>query len=184
MPDDFGQSDYLSLSAFDWNGNELYTWSWPIHSPLVFTARNVFEDTSEMNMVQMEEINGQLLIQAYEMSYSFNLENGFLTKVQKGEDLISLSNGPTVEGVDSKVEKVSWEMDEEGSIQVHISYTAFPKKAIWTVHNSGLLSFESNGPAFGSGGIDFLGISFSYPEEKVKGVKWIGDGPYRVWKTD
>ncbi len=184
LPDDFDQSDVLSLSAYDWNGNELYTWSWPIHSPLEFTARELIDSNSdEMNMVQMEEENGQLLIQVGEMSYSFGLENGFLTKVQKGEDLISLSNGPTVEGVDSKVEKVSWEMDEEGSIQVIIEYTAYPKKAIWTVHSSGLLSFESNGPAFGGGELDYLGISFSYPEEKVSGVKWVGDGPYRVWKN-
>lgn len=183
LPDKFILSDVLSLSAYDWNGNELYTWSLPICNPFDFTARNVFEDTSDLSMVQMEEENGQLHIQAYEMAYSFDLENGFLTKVQKDEKLISLSNGPTVEGVDSKVEKVFWEMDEEGSIQVIIEYSAYPKRAIWTVHSSGLLAFESNGPAFGGGEIDYLGISFSYPEEKVKGVKWVGDGPYRVWKN-
>ncbi|SMD45170.1 Beta-galactosidase/beta-glucuronidase [Aquiflexum balticum DSM 16537] len=184
LPDNFDQSDYLSISAYDWNGKELYTWSWPIHSPIDFAARELFEpNSSEMNMVQMEEENGQLKIQAGEMTYFFNLETGNLTKVQKGTKLFSFANGPTVEGMDSQVEKVYWEMDEEGSIQVHMSYSTYPKKATWTVNSSGLLSFESNGPAFGSGGIDFLGISFSYPEEKVKGVKWVGDGPYRVWKN-
>ena len=30
---------------------------------------------------------------------------------------------------------------------------------------------------------DFLGVSFDYPEEKVKGMRWLGRGPYRVWKN-
>jgi hypothetical protein len=28
-----------------------------------------------------------------------------------------------------------------------------------------------------------LGISFDYPETLAKGVKWLGRGPYRVWKN-
>ncbi len=28
-----------------------------------------------------------------------------------------------------------------------------------------------------------MGINFDYPEEKVNGVKWLGNGPYRVWKN-
>jgi hypothetical protein len=184
LPDDFHLSDYLALTAFDWTGKELYTWSWPIHSPVDFATRELFEPSSgEMNMVQMEEENGKLKVQAGEMTFSFDLETGILTKVQNGTKLFSFSNGPIVEGIDSQVEKIYWEMDEEGSIQVHIEYSSYPKKAIWTVYSSGLISFESNGPAFNGGEIDYLGISFSYPEEKVKGVKWVGDGPYRVWKN-
>ena len=29
----------------------------------------------------------------------------------------------------------------------------------------------------------FFGINFNYPEELVKSIKWLGDGPYRVWKN-
>ncbi|MBD0368995.1 MAG: glycoside hydrolase family 2, partial [Flavisolibacter sp.] len=29
----------------------------------------------------------------------------------------------------------------------------------------------------------YLGISFTYPEEKITGVKYLGSGPYRVWKN-
>jgi hypothetical protein len=34
-----------------------------------------------------------------------------------------------------------------------------------------------------TGDFDFLGITFNYPEEKVTGMKWLGRGPYRVWKN-
>jgi hypothetical protein len=29
----------------------------------------------------------------------------------------------------------------------------------------------------------FMGISFDYPEEQVTGVRWMGEGPYRVLKN-
>ena len=31
--------------------------------------------------------------------------------------------------------------------------------------------------------IDFLGVAFNYPEEKVKSMQWLGNGPYLVWKN-
>ena len=52
----------------------------------------------------------------------------------------------------------------------------------WTVYPSGWLmlnvkycpaTYEST----------FMGISFSYPENMIQGIRWMGDGPYRVWKN-
>lgn len=34
-----------------------------------------------------------------------------------------------------------------------------------------------------SGYFSNVGITFDFPEEKVKGVRWLGNGPYRVWKN-
>jgi len=33
------------------------------------------------------------------------------------------------------------------------------------------------------GEADFIGIGLNYPEEKMTGIKWLGRGPYRVWKN-
>ncbi len=30
---------------------------------------------------------------------------------------------------------------------------------------------------------DFFGVVFDYPENLVKSKRWLGDGPYRVWKN-
>lgn len=35
----------------------------------------------------------------------------------------------------------------------------------------------------GNSTYDFLGVSFDYPEDQVTGVKYLGRGPYRVWKN-
>jgi hypothetical protein len=49
------------------------------------------------------------------------------------------------------------------------------------MHNSGWLSldyqYELNGP------FQYAGISFSYPENFATRLKWLGDGPSRVWKN-
>ena len=29
----------------------------------------------------------------------------------------------------------------------------------------------------------FDGVNFSFPENRYKGVEYMGDGPYRVWKN-
>ena len=34
-----------------------------------------------------------------------------------------------------------------------------------------------------SGQLDYAGITFSYPESKVKGAMLLANGPYRVWKN-
>ncbi len=33
------------------------------------------------------------------------------------------------------------------------------------------------------GEADFIGLSMNYPEEKITGMKWLGRGPYSVWKN-
>jgi hypothetical protein len=52
----------------------------------------------------------------------------------------------------------------------------------WTVYPSGWLKLDVKycPAAYES---TFMGISFSYPESRVKGIRWMGDGPYRVWKN-
>jgi len=54
---------------------------------------------------------------------------------------------------------------------------------VWTLYKNGLLLFNASAPERGLKDIDFLGISFNYPEEKCKKVTWMGRGPYRVWKN-
>jgi hypothetical protein len=76
----------------------------------------------------------------------------------------------------------------EGQNQViEVSY---PKGSLcqslkWTMYPSGWLKMELK---YFPADYDYslLGASFSYPErgpDSVKSVRWLGDGPYRVWKN-
>lgn len=54
-------------------------------------------------------------------------------------------------------------------------------EAKWTLLDSGWLKLEySVDPARQT---NIVGVAFDYPEEKMLGKTWLGDGPYRVWRN-
>ncbi|MFA5533861.1 MAG: hypothetical protein WDA19_05165, partial [Mariniphaga sp.] len=66
---------------------------------------------------------------------------------------------------------------------LEITTNNYPGKMTWKLCRSGLLLLEAGPLNKSFHNISFIGISFTYPEEKCTGVKWMGRGPYRVWKN-
>jgi len=54
-------------------------------------------------------------------------------------------------------------------------------KYFWTILPDGKIRLEWE--TFLNGEFEFMGVNFNYPENLVTGVKWLGKGPYRVWKN-
>ncbi len=183
LGDEFEEADYLKITAIDWKGNELYSWSWAVPFPQEFAARFLESAPLTAGMSDVSEANERLIVQAGSMSYQFDLSNGQIKSVERNGNIFSFKDGPIPVGITSEVEKVEWEMDEEGSIIIQTTYSSFPKISMWKVLSDGTLYFESDGPLLNGQDLDYLGLSFSLPEDKIKGVKWIGDGPYRVWRN-
>ncbi|HEU4607992.1 MAG TPA: hypothetical protein VFS31_07775, partial [Chitinophagaceae bacterium] len=70
----------------------------------------------------------------------------------------------------------------DSSVQIEVDYdTKDPLHLRWTFAVGQLpmldYNYEERGPR------DYLGIGFHYPEAKIKGMRWMGQGPYRVWKN-
>ncbi|MBA7541117.1 hypothetical protein ES705_33424 [subsurface metagenome] len=67
-------------------------------------------------------------------------------------------------------------------IEYKISKESNYKDLRWVIYPTGWieldLSYRPSDYLF-----DHLGVSFSFPERLVTGVRWMGDGPYRVWKN-
>ena len=57
----------------------------------------------------------------------------------------------------------------------------FLDRVRWTMHPGGWV--ELNYSYSLSGKYDFAGISFDFEEGKVISARWLGKGPYRVWKN-
>jgi hypothetical protein len=60
---------------------------------------------------------------------------------------------------DSKMKEVTWIIYPSGLIKLDIKYNP--------------VDYES----------DYMGVSFSFPEKDVIQIRWLGKGPYRVWKN-
>ena len=53
--------------------------------------------------------------------------------------------------------------------------------AIWRFHEDG--SADLTAYCNFNGVVDMMGITFDYPEVKMKSKRWVGAGPYRVWQN-
>src|SRR6185312_5455834 len=108
-----------------------------------------------------------------------------LKKVKNAKGTIPLTNGPVLaEGQNQTgFQKLSNHYDGDKLIVA----AEFGKKTTeqelkWTIYPSGWVQLEVRYWPLGEEA-DLLGVSFSYPEKEVKGVSYMGDGPYRVWKN-
>ncbi len=89
---------------------------------------------------------------------SARIENGKLVSVKKDGKSFSFENGPRIAATHSVLKSVSWQLRDDGWLQCSYTYSA-------------------------EGTNDFFGVVFDYPENLVKSKRWLGDGPYRVWKN-
>jgi hypothetical protein len=179
LPANWSKSDALYLTAYGPKGEELFTWSWAIKSPAEVVKAPVVADKT--NIVQTVEGN-DMIIALDGKKYYFDMTTGYIEKVVKGDKTISLSGGPVLAGVNLAM---------KGN-----TYAGIQKQCAFSVNYAGDNAtlrvqwlFEVGKPVkltysyTQNGDVDFMGITFNYPEDKVTGMKWLGRGPYRVWKN-
>ena len=184
LDEEFKQADVLSLTAKDKNGMELYTWSWPIQLHETIADRIIGTVDSNTEEIVVEESDGKILAKAQGLELTFDLKTGTLINVRNSNGLISFNGGPTPVGIgENEIDIVAWQIDTENCLVIEGAYKQYPSNFFWRLHPNGLLEFEAAPILTGLKDIDFLGVSFNYPEEKVTSMQWLGNGPYRVWKN-
>ncbi|SDW34836.1 Beta-galactosidase/beta-glucuronidase [Lutibacter oricola] len=191
-PQNWQSADALHLTAIDAHGMEIFTWTYPVAKPKEVSNSKI--DYSTEGSVKTETTNKIIKVEANGIMYSFSEENGLLTEVKKGNKIIPLNNGPIILNQKDKIIDVSVkELDGKTEIQVTFeekkwmpAWSTIKEKRSdiikWTVHSNGLLDLKVEFKGFRNLK-GFRGITFSFPEEEVAGMKWLGDGPYRVWRN-
>jgi hypothetical protein len=181
--------DIFQFTALDQHGLELYTWSWPVVQP---DEKSMELEKLVDGEIKVQESGYSVIVSVNGLEFSFNKTDGTIQQVKNDKGKISLSGGPFPVGVDSKISGVDWEKNSEGNFVITTLRNNYPEKTTWTIFKSGMLYLEVDPlskVATGAydpqqlAGIDFIGVSFNYPEGKCLGVKWMGRGPYRVWKN-
>ena len=111
-------------------------------------------------------------------------KTGMLKMVRRGKKLFSVTNGPQVAGL-GQSQLVSIETaaanDNNSWAQVSAIFAGPLKDVSWRIRNDGWLQCDYRYTATGTQ--DVFGVVFDYPENLVKKKRWLGDGPYRVWKN-
>jgi hypothetical protein len=176
------EADIFRFKAIDQNGYELYTWSWPVIQTEEKAAELIENIPVKTTEIRLEETDANVKVLVSGIEINFSKKDGTLLSVKNEKGNLSLTGGPVPVGVESEVTGTSWKTSENGDFVFEIGYSKYPEKIVWTFEKSGLLKLEANSLK-GGRDIDFIGISFNYPAEKCTGVKWMGRGPYRVWKN-
>ncbi|MXV52923.1 glycoside hydrolase family 2 [Pedobacter sp. HMF7647] len=178
LPASWPESDALYLTAYGPDKKELFTWSWPIAGP---PAIEKIIPSSPKAGIEAEETDQSIVVKCDGISYYFDKTTGYIQKVIKPSVTISLSGGPVLAGVKTTLEKFDHktvngqyvvEANYHGAGSLNVKWTFAPGNPVKLEYQ-----YAQNGTA------DFVGITFNYPEEKITGMKWLGRGPYRVWKN-
>jgi hypothetical protein len=101
---------------------------------------------------------------------------GFLRNV-KGS---SFTNGPVLVSGTASLTGLKHYADGDSQV-VEASYDGNMRSIKWRLQPNGWLRLDYEYEL--SGDQAYLGVTFDYPEGKVKGMRWLGRGPYRVWKN-
>ena len=181
LPENWKFFDILYITAYDPHGREIFTWSWPLSKPEQVVERIV--TTEGLDQISVVETDTSLIITAGGTEITFNRNNGLLQSIENINGAIPFNNGPVL--CEGRADYLSMKyVVEEGNVIIEYAFgeNSHFNDLKWTVYPSGWLKLDVKYcPSVYES--TYMGISFSYPEKLVTGVRWMGDGPFRVWKN-
>ncbi len=183
LPAGWQNYDVLYVTAYGPDHHELFTWSYALSSHDKITKRMI--DLAGSTKPAIKETDSLYKVSSNGIEVEFNRNSGMLVSVKNEKGKLPFNNGPVLaEGFEKTgFQKLTYRY--EGSNL--IVEATFEKKANeaalkWTIYPSGWIKLTVKYWPIGEEG-NMLGFSFSYPEKEVKGVTYMGDGPYHVWKN-
>jgi hypothetical protein len=196
--------EVMALTIKDPAGRELWTYTWPdreIAGNFDWLLRN----TSSASITQREtaETLAVRVGGAGGLSLDFSKETGQIVAVARDGKSFSLSKGPRLfQGLPQpepgarggrgpaaalpalppapKLSSLTPRMEGE-DLLITAEYEGDLRRVVYRVRPNGWLTmdyvYELAGPR------DYFGIAFDYPESQVRSMRYLGEGPFRVWKN-
>jgi hypothetical protein len=171
-------ADAFALRAEDPAGRELWTWVWPLKKWDNYLGDATHEPATHHAIPV--ETNGVIEVDAGELAVTFSKQTGLLLGVRRGAQNFSLANGPRLAVGGATLREIHFDEDGPDAI-VAAKFDGGLKSIDWRVNGNGWIDCDYTYAAEGTN--DFLGVLFDYPENFVTHKRWLGDGPYRVWKN-
>ena len=197
LPASFAEGDVLKLEAFDRDGHRICDWSFPIRLANPYFQRHLAQVSTGLsgNAVSARNNGKEIVLKSEKVSVTFDAATGMILRVLSGNTEIPLTNGPVAVGMKMVYQPASSYVRQDSEEAVFCArYKGGADSIVWRLTSQGLLYMDAVllNRASGGGGFDDafmdtevynLGLTFYYPERICKGMKWLGRGPYRVWKN-
>jgi hypothetical protein len=179
LPPDWRDADVAYLTVLDPNRKELWTWSWDLRATDYYAERLTDTNTVGTAKPEWEARADAVRVTTIDRKFHFSPETGELTAVHLGNREFVI-RGPTPMHGTSRITAQKFTR-KDGALVVTNEYRGTMNHATWHVYPSGWLrldyEYEAQGP------FDLLGVDFAYPQSKMRAKRWLGRGPYRVWKN-
>ncbi len=177
LPEFFQSHDALRIIFIDGSGRMV------LAKTISFKEANEYVQAMVhrgMGSIQIEEGESTITVTAGKTEFRFS-RHGKLSRVLCSGREISFNNGPSLATGNTRNARTLCKVTEDAcTIETTFNAGAF-RSLRWTVYPGGWLRLDYQYQLFGP--VDFMGISFSCPESKIRSAKWLGQGPYRVWKN-
>jgi hypothetical protein len=123
------------------------------------------------------------LVKFKNLQIRINRNTGILESVKNGTNEIPFNNGPVLQEGANNFKNFTAKMDADTLVIASV----FNKKESyntlqWKIYPNGFIQMKVQyfpGEFY----TWFDGVNFSFPETEIKGVDYMGSGPYRVWKN-
>ncbi len=191
LPDEAKSGDVLQLVATDCHGDTINVWSWPMKYADEYFAAHRNEEQKGATKASAT-VEGTTLTSGNGIKAAFDSTTGMLTSVTSNGKEIPFNNGPLPVGMKAKLKSITSRQDG-GDALLTVKYTGAIDSIVWRMTADGLLGMDAvilnrrDGGGFEGEFFDKdvtnLGFSFSYPEQSAKAMRWLGRGPYRVWRN-
>lgn len=166
-----------ALRIADPTGRELQTFAWP-HGFEKNAPAYVGE--SLRDKIRVSEDDKLVTLSSRMGSIGISKQTGLIGEIKKQGGSFSFGQGPRVGSASSKLKTFNHHADGE-NYAVEATFDGELKSVGWRLIKGGWLQCHYTYTATGTN--DAIGVLFDYPEQLVKRKRWLGDGPYRVWKN-
>jgi hypothetical protein len=204
LPANWKSADALRLTIIDPSGKDVLTLSYRIRSnadliagwiqkagpgKAVYTQVDSFNRRRRMNPAAQQAppppppVHDSLMfLSANGLTVTFSKQTGKIKQIRNStaDNQLKFINGPVMVAGAAKVKEVK-EYASGNAHVIEFAYEGDLKYVRWTMHPTGWLEMDYSYSL--SGQYDFTGITFDYPERHIIGIRWLGEGPYRVWKN-
>lgn len=188
----FEKADYMRLSITDHHGHQIMVKTFPIKSNQAKSKELLAELQGQVSAGnwQIEKPADHYLVKGGgnstgidAFSYQFNRTTGLLEKVTVDGQQVPFNHGPVL--CDGKAVMTGMDLVENKDsvvLKARFGKKSDLQELSWVIYPDGILKMQiAYFPH--QYDYDYLGVSFNFPEDQVKGINRMGAGPYRVWKN-
>ncbi|WP_338763265.1 glycoside hydrolase family 2 TIM barrel-domain containing protein [Massilia sp. METH4] len=182
LPRDRAGSDALYVTAVDAHGREIHTWSWMLASADSVARRMHDGRGQEAGTVELDDSGDAYRLRAGEVAVAIDKASGMLGELRKGDTVVPLARGPRL--VHGSATLTAIRAERQGTdVVVQATYSGNLRQVGWRLAPSGKLTVNYAYGIENGKQADALGVTFDFPEAQVRAMRWLGRGPYRVWKN-